>query len=126
MARILLIEDEEMVRFALRLALEVEGHDVFEASDGKEGVSEFKSMIAGSMPTDVVITDILMPKKHGYETIAEIQGISPDAKIIAISGGEGADPKVFLDISKALGVEQILAKPFTNEDLYDAVNKCLG
>ena len=126
MARILLIEDDEMVRFALRLALEEEGHDIVEASDGKEGVSEFKSMIAGSMPTDVVITDILMPKKHGYETIAEIQGISPDAKIIAISGGGGVDPKVILDISKSLGVEQILAKPIALEDLFDAVNSCLG
>ena len=126
MARILLIEDEELVRFSLRRVLEEAGHDVFEASDGEEGVSEFKSMITESMPTDVVITDILMPIKHGYETIAEIQGISPDAKIIAISGGEGVDPKVILDISKTLGVEQILAKPFALEDLFDAVNSCLG
>ncbi len=115
-----------MVRIALRLALEEEGHDIVEASDGKEGVSEFKSMIAGSVPTDVVITDILMPEKHGYETIDEIRGLSPDAKIIAISGGGGVDPKEFLDISKTLGVERILAKPFTVEDLFDAVNSCLG
>ena len=125
MARILLIEDDEMVRFALRLALEEEGHNVVEASDGKKGVSEFKSMTAGSMPTDVVITDILMPEKHGYETIAEIQGITPDAKIIAISGGGGVDPKAFLNISKTLGIEQILAKPFSVKDLFDAVNNCL-
>ena len=115
-----------MVRFALRLALEEEGHDVFEACDGKEGVSEYESMMAASMPTDVVITDILMPEKHGYETIAEIRDISPDAKIIAISGGGGVDSKVFLDISQTLGVEHILAKPFTVEDLFDAVNSCLG
>ena len=104
MARILLIEDEEMVRFSLRRALEEEGHDVFEASDGKEGVSEFKRMIASSMPTDVVITDIIMPDKHGYATIAEIREISPDAKIIVVSGGGGVDPTVFLDISLALFV----------------------
>jgi len=124
-ARILLIEDEELVRFSLCRALE-EQHDVFEAADGKEGLSEFKNMIASSMPPDVVITDLLMPEKHGYDTISEILEISPEAKIIAISGGGSVDPNVLLDISKALGVEKILAKPFPDEDLFDAVNSCLG
>jgi len=125
MAKILLIEDEELVRFSLCSVLEEQGHTVFEASDGQEGVSGFKNMTVSYKPPDIIITDLLMPVKHGYDAINEILKISPQAKIIAISGGGSADPKVFLDISKALGVEKILAKPFTDEELVDAVNSCL-
>ncbi|NQU61280.1 MAG: response regulator [Rhodospirillales bacterium] len=121
-----MIEDEELVRFSLYSALDEAGHDVFEAADGVEGVSEFKKMVAGSLPPDVIITDLLMPEKHGYETITEILKIAPGTKFIAISGGGDVDPKVFLDISQALGVKQVLAKPFTDDALIDAVNVCLG
>ena len=126
MARILLIEDEKLARFTLRRILEDGGHEVFEASDGEEGLSKFKEMASKSRPTDVVVTDILMPKKNGYMMISEIQGIIRDVKIIAISGGGGADPKVLLDISTDyLGVDQVLAKPFLPEELLKAVNHCL-
>ena len=66
MAIILAIDDEENVLDALRMSLESGGHDVFEASDGEEGVSEFKRMVKGSHAPDIVIVDLLMPKKDGY------------------------------------------------------------
>ncbi len=126
MARILLIEDEEIVRFSLRYALEQGGHEVFEAADGEEGVTQFKMMNADPQPADVVVTDLLMPKKHGYDTIAEIRAISPKAKIIAISGGGEVDPKIFLDISGFLGADKMLPKPFSSEQLLSAVEGCLA
>lgn len=126
MATVLLIEDEELVRYTLRRVLEDGGHDVFEAADGEEGLSEFKMMAKAGQPIDVVITDILMPKKHGYEIISEIQEISPNLKIIAISGGGNNDSMVFLDISKALGVEQALAKPISADKLLKAVELCVA
>ena len=126
MAKILLIDDEELVRSTLRLVLEDGGHEVFEASDGEEGVSKFMEMASKSKSVNVVVIDILMPKKNGFETIFEIQGIMRDVKIIAISGGGGADPKEILDFSKSiLGVNQVLKKPFLNEELLTAVNHCL-
>ncbi len=127
MARILLIEDEEMVRYSLRCALESEGHEIFEAIDGEDGVSQFKELAAAPAPVDIVITDILMPKKHGYDAISEIRGISPETKIIAISGGGGSDfdPKAFIDMSGFLGADRILAKPFSSEEFLSAVNDCL-
>ncbi len=128
MAKILLIEDEEMVRYSLRCALESEGHEVFEAIDGEDGVSQFKQLAAQTNPADIVITDILMPKKHGYDAISEIRNISPETKIIAISGGGGGDfdPKAFMDMSGFLGADRILAKPFSSEEFLSAVNDCLG
>lgn len=128
MARILLIEDEEMVRYSLRCALEQDGHEVFEASDGEDGISRFKELAKDTNPADIVITDILMPKKHGYDTIAEIRDISPAMKIIAISGGGSGnfDPKAFRDMSNFLGADRILSKPFSAEDFLSAVNDCLA
>ena len=82
--------------------------------------------MVASKHSAIIVTDILMPNKNGYRTIAEIQSIQPDAKIIAISGGGGSDPRVFLDISKFLGVDHVLAKPFSSEEFLDAVNDCLN
>ena len=126
MATVLLIEDEELVRYTLRRILEEGGHEVFEASDGEEGLSEFKMMVKANKPIDVVVTDILMPKKHGYEFITEIQEISPDLKIIAISGGGNKDSTVFLNISKALGANQALPKPISADKLLEAVELCVA
>ncbi len=125
MARILLIEDEEDVRYSLCRALEEENHEVFEAADGEEALTQYRKMNASSETTDVIITDILMPNMHGFEAIAEIKEISPDAKIIAISGGGDVDPKVLLEMSKFLGATQVLAKPFPPEELLQAVKDCL-
>ncbi|MBT3307272.1 MAG: response regulator [Alphaproteobacteria bacterium] len=127
MAKILLIEDEEMVRYSLRCALESEGHEVLEATDGEDGVSQFRELADDPNPADIVVTDILMPKKHGYDTISEILDISPETKIIAISGGGGGefDTKAFSEMSKFLGAERMLAKPFSSEEFLLAVNNCL-
>ena len=125
MARILLIEDEELVRFTLRRILEDVGYEVFEASDGEEGVSKFKEMASKSKPTDVVVTDIFMPKQDGFETINEIKKIKPYAKIVAITGGGVLDSKEFLKMANFLGANEILAKPFLPGDLLEAVDRCL-
>ena len=125
-ARVLLIEDEELVRFSLCRILESGGHVVFEASDGGEGISKFQDMIDASQPPGVVITDIFMPNEDGYNVIAKIREISPDAKIIVISGGGGNDPKIFLGKSSSLGADHILSKPFMPDTLLEAVDHCLA
>ena len=112
MVKVLLIEDEEMVRSSLKAVLESDGHEVVEASDGDEGVFQFKKLAKTPRPTDIVVTDILMPKKHGLETISEIRECSPEMKIIAISGGGELNPKVVLEMSDYLGANRLLAKPF--------------
>ena len=126
MAKVLLIEDEEMVRFSLRAVLVSGGHEVIEASDGYEGVFQFKKLSKTSRPTDIVVTDILMPKKHGYDTITEIRELSPNMKIIAISGGGEVNPTVFLEMSDFLGADLLLAKPFSSAEFLSAINECLA
>jgi CheY-like chemotaxis protein len=63
MACILIMEDEDQMRAVLRQMLESSGHEVIEAADGIEGIRLYREK-----PPDVVIVDIIMPKKEGIET----------------------------------------------------------
>lgn len=120
MAKILIIDDEETVRFSLHEMLVEEGHVVDEASDGEEGLAK----IDGSA-FDLVITDLIMPRKEGIETIAEIRRRFSGLPILAISGGSrmrGLDP---LAQAKAAGAAGILRKPFSCGELLEMVETLL-
>lgn len=120
MTQILLIDDERLVRAAMRVPLEEAGHDVFEADNGRKGIELHKES-----PCDLIITDVIMPEMEGFETIKLLRKDDDLLKIIAISGGgriKGAD---YLKMAITLGADKILVKPFSNEELLDAVNDCL-
>lgn len=78
-----------------------------------------------TVPIDVVILDIVMPKKDGFETIAEIRQLDDDAKnvkIITISNGAGVqNPSTYLDYSESLGADYVLPKPFSLPELQEAI-----
>ena len=120
MARILLIEDDNSVRTVLLLTLAHHGHTVVEARNGKEGLDLFRQ---GSI--DLVITDIVMPEKEGFEVLMKIRRKNPALKIIAISGGGLHNAAHYLHTAKLLGAAKVLAKPFSNETLMAAVNELL-
>ena len=82
MARILIIEDEELVRFSLADTILLAGHEVLEARNGQEGLK-----VLDEEPVEIVITDIIMPVMEGVQTTIEIRRSHPTLKIIAISGG---------------------------------------
>lgn len=120
MARILVIDDEQLARFTMREILESAGHEVEEAKNGAQGIACQKSQ-----PFDVVITDIIMPEKEGVQTIIELRRDYPTLPIIAISGGGRTRNLDFLKIAERYGAKRILAKPFSEEELLDAVGTCL-
>ena len=121
MARILVIDDEGLVRLTVRQALEKGGHKVEEAVDGEEGMKKFLET-----EPDVVITDILMPNKEGIETILDLRRIRPDVVIIAMSGGGRMKQTSFLDVAKSLGANAVLHKPFELEQLKRTVDETLA
>lgn len=121
MARILVVDDEELARFTIREILESAEHEVTEAFNGIEAISRQKEQ-----PFDLVITDIIMPEKEGVETIIELRKDFPDLKIIGISGGGRTRNMDFLELAKQFGAERILAKPFTADELLENVDACLG
>lgn len=121
MKRILVIDDEEQIRQLLRQILEPEGYEVTEASNGNEGLEEYRKK-----PADLIITDLIMPEKEGFETIADLKEEYPDIKIIAISGGGlGKGAQECLYGSKKLKVSYTLVKPFDRKEFLWAVDNLL-
>jgi len=120
MVRILVIDDEDLVRFSVCQMLEDEGHQVEEAADGVEGIAK---VAAG--PLDLMITDIVMPRKEGLETIAEAKQMQPNMRVIAISGGGPVGQFNYLELAKQFGADEVLAKPFKKQDLVAVVNTVL-
>ncbi|MBI5381122.1 MAG: response regulator [Opitutae bacterium] len=120
MARILVIEDEALMRKAIAISLQRAGHVVVTADNGKHGVNLYME----TRP-DLVLTDLMMPEKDGVETIIEIRRADPSAKIIAMSGAAlGAE--VFLPAAKTLGAIRILSKPLDATQIVQTVAQVLA
>ncbi|WP_316975788.1 response regulator [Shumkonia mesophila] len=117
MASILVVDDEDLVRFSVRQMLEDEGHTVKEAADGVEGIAQLQSCAF-----DLMITDIVMPRKEGMETIAEAKQMQPDLRVIAISGGGPVGQFHYLELAKQFGADAVLAKPFKKQELIAVVD----
>jgi DNA-binding response OmpR family regulator len=117
MASILLVEDDEQLRSMLRIVLDRAGHEVQEAGNGKEALE-----IYNRRPTDLIVTDIVMPDKEGLETIMEFRRSYPDVKIIAMSGGGRTGAQNYLQLAKKLGADHILTKPFSNQEILDGIH----
>ena len=113
--RILIIDDDDLVRATLSRILIAESYVVIEAMDGNEGLKKYQD---GEI--DLVITDILMPEKEGIETIKELRNSGGKAKIIEISGG-----KMYLRMAEKLGADGILAKPIRRQELLAKIEEVL-
>jgi len=114
--KILIIEDEEQMRDMLQQLLEQRGYEVVAAPNGKVGARLFKEEQIG-----LVITDLLMPEMDGIETIMELKRGFPDVKIIAVSGGGRIGPEDYLKMAKSLGAQYTFTKPFSTNELLEAV-----
>lgn len=119
MARILIIEDDDLLRTVLVNALEFAGHSVVQARNGQEGIEVFHAV-----PVDLVLTDIVMPVKEGVETIMTLRDERKNLPIIAMSGG-AANAKLYLNIAGRIGAKRILSKPFTPQHLLEVVEQVL-
>jgi CheY-like chemotaxis protein len=121
MARILVIDDEQVVRDSLKKILRREGHEVLTAADGIEGLTLWREHGAA-----VVILDIHMPRSDGIETLVQLRAVQPSLPVIVISGGDQSRTLGLLGDAKLLGATRTLAKPFSLSELTVALNQALG
>jgi DNA-binding NtrC family response regulator len=117
MAKILLVEDDDLVRDMLAQVLTRASHQVECATNGEEAAEILKT----SEP-DIMVTDIIMPKKSGITLISEVKNKRPNMEIIAISGGGRLDPTGYLDLSESLGATVSFEKPIDNSTLLMAID----
>ena len=119
--KVLIIDDDELVRMTMCGVLRKLGWTLIEAKNGNEGIDLFKKE-----KPDLVITDMLMPDKEGLETISDIRALSPKAKIIAISSGGHSRNMAFLDLAQQVGANRIMSKPIKPDELLNAVKSILS
>jgi DNA-binding NtrC family response regulator len=121
MARILIIDDDDQIREMLKLFLEYAGYDVLSAADGKSGMALFNAN-----PSEVVITDILMPEQEGLETIIALHKENPDLSIIAMSGGGHLPADQYLTFARKMGARHTFLKPVNCSVLLEAVKESIN
>lgn len=117
MARILVVDDDEQIRIMLDIALTRDSHEVVTAQNGVVA-----SIRQSERPADIVIMDIIMPEKEGFETIIEFRRDYPETKIIAISGGGRLGPDQYLKMAKTMGAHFIFEKPLSMAQLREAIH----
>lgn len=121
MARILVIDDQEPIRRVIRRALEQDGHEVLDASDGEMGMA-----ILARHSADVVITDIFMPGQDGILTLRQIRKQFPAVKVIVVSGGDSSGLLDLRQDAEMLGAVKSLQKPFNAREIINVVRAVLG
>jgi CheY-like chemotaxis protein len=107
MYRVLIVEDDAIIRDMLVQMMRQEGYDTYEAEDGKEALK-----IVDSRKPNLVITDLLMPEKEGLELIQEVRKKDKKIKIVAISGGSRLiDADQSLKTAQLIGADRVCKKP---------------
>lgn len=116
MTRILIVDDDRLVREGTQAFLESHGYDAICASDGKEALERHRHE-----PADVMLIDIFMPTQGGFETIMSLRHSIP---VIAMSGvgTQRFDP---LSFAQSIGANKTLSKPFAPNELLQALRDVL-
>ena len=114
------MDDDDVLRSALRVILEGAGYEVADAADGAAGVGLYREHGA-----DLVLVDIFMPAMDGLEVIRALRAAVPRPKLVVMSGGGGIGPEDILRMAAALGAERTLTKPFAPTALLGAVRDVL-
>jgi CheY-like chemotaxis protein len=120
MTRILVADDDQDVRVALRVALEVEGYEVEAVPNGARAMQAHERR-----PADVLITDLFMPECDGFETVKHFRARNPGMLIVVISGWQRAQRADHLAVALHAGADAILRKPFTPGELLDKLRYCV-
>jgi len=117
--KILVADDEAVIRDLFRRILETKGHQVTMAKDGSEALDKIKEE-----PFDVVFLDIVMPGIGGLKACQTIEKINPEVKIVMMTG-YGTEVEEEIGKSLKAGAYECLYKPFTIKELLDTLEKVL-
>jgi DNA-binding NtrC family response regulator len=115
MKKVLVIDDESIVRISCERTLSAEGYPVKTAGDGKSGID-----LLEKESFDVVLLDIKMPDMDGIEVLKKIKSSWPDTKVIMITGYSTVESAVK---SLRLGALNFLEKPFTPDALIETIRE---
>jgi CheY-like chemotaxis protein len=110
--KIIIAEDNDDTREALRLSLEAEGYAVRAAANGDEAFR-----LQASDPADVLVTDLVMPERDGFETLMLFRQNFPRVRIVVVSGSATRLRGNYLEAAQMVGADATLRKPVAPADL---------
>ena len=113
---ILIIDDDQPARLAVRRLLQSAGHEVLEAFDGVDAMP-----MLGRQPVDLVIVDLQMPRMGGVEFIQELKGSSPATAVVVLSAHVGEA----ISVLGQMGVSNVFVKPLRMKEFLDTVDHLL-
>lgn len=117
--RILLVDDDAEIVEAMQYTLESKGYDILVARDGNQGLA-----MAEREDPDLVILDMMMPKRSGFLVLEKLRRTRPvPMRIIMITANEGSRHKAYAEM---LGVDDYIRKPFAMDRLVASVERLLG
>ena len=117
MADILVADDEKGIREGVQATLECEGHTVRLARNGEEALAAYRER-----RPDLLLLDVMMPRKNGYDVISRIRREDPCLQVIFLSAKTREDDKV---LGLNLGADDYIAKPFKPMELVARVETAL-
>ena len=118
--RILVVDDEPLIREMTREILEACGYAVFEAVDGQDGLEIFQATPEGF---DLIILDLVMPRLHGFQVMDRILATAPLTRILISSG---FSPDTRPELTTPTATTAFLAKPYRSKELLDHVQRLIG
>jgi DNA-binding NtrC family response regulator len=121
--KVLVVDDEEALRFLLASELEAESFEVQSAGDGDEAIELVRGMTERSERFDIVLLDIKMPRVDGFEVLKYVKGNAPETKVIMLTAY--ADVKNAIE-SLRLGASDFVSKPYDLDDILTSINRALG
>lgn len=115
--KVLIVDDEDLIRNIIKDYCINEGYSTYEASDGIEAIDVFKK----NADIDIIVLDIMMPNMDGYTAYREIKKIRNVPTIILSARGEEYDKLMGFD----LGIDDYLTKPFSPRELIARIKAIL-
>ncbi len=115
---ILIVDDQQIMRKLLRKILSVKHNIVGEAKNGVEAIEKFKQL-----DIDLIILDVRMPKKDGFETISEIKELDENQKVIMCTSVDNHD-----NVMKLMekGADAYMVKPYKKDKLLDTIDEVMN
>ena len=111
--KVLIVDDEDMIRNVLKEYVEFEGNEAFEAADGMEAVK-----LCREKDFDVILMDVMMPRLDGFSAVKEIKKIKDVPVIMLSARGEEYDKLFGFEI----GVDDYVTKPFSPKEVMARIN----
>lgn len=118
--KILIVDDEPNIVLSLEFLMKREGFEVQRAGDGEQALE----MLAAD-PPDLMILDVMMPRKNGFEVCSEVRA-DPGLKSLPILMLSAKGREAEMNKGVALGADAYITKPFSTHELVDQVNRLLG